>query len=143
MPRKLLVAGFLSTVAGIGFGAPAFGASQGQLGAVSIGSIGVSVTKAPMVVVSGSGDVLFAQGARDGGWSADQRVCVHGRGLAGYRVTVAGATAAVHVDGLAASDRLIPVKGGEAGCDARQQSTLTLAGAAVGGSVVTLMVVPE
>lgn len=146
MARRLIFAGFLSAAIGTCVPMAVNAASQGQIGAISMGSIEIGVTKAPAVFVAGSADIVFAPtDVRSGRWVQDQLICVHGRGVAGYRLDlVGGASMDVQIDGHSGAVRPIAVKGGELGCNAGERSTLRLTGVdARDQSTLTLLVVPE
>jgi hypothetical protein len=68
-----------------------FAASQGAIAATSKGSIGISVSVARQIEVSGLSDVTFADDAALTGARQTQRVCIRSTSLTGgYNVTASG-----------------------------------------------------
>jgi len=136
-PAAVMAAGFMLMSA-----APAFAASQGREGAMSLGTIGISVHKPPMIAVAGSLDLIVAD---DRDWTAEREVCVLGRGIVGYRLSVLDSDlAGVTLDGHRADGRTLLSPDGEAGCTADNRSRLGFTGqAGAAGGVATLLIIPE
>lgn len=126
--------------------APAHAASQGGLGAVSSGTLNIQVHKAPRIAVAGARDVVFTDaGAGTGAvWSDVQAVCVHGRGIAGFRLTTLDSAPRVEVNGRPADGAALLPAAGERGCAAGEEALVRLGGSGgADSSVVTLMLIPE
>lgn len=79
----------------MGFGAPAFAATQGNLGATSTGTVAISASVPSRVRITGLGDVAFAN--QDPGTDASnaQDVCVWSNtATKGYTITATGSSSA-------------------------------------------------
>jgi hypothetical protein len=133
---------------------PAQAASQGGVGALSMGSLTVSLEKRPQLFITGNLDVAVDS---SGDWAVERLACIVGQGVTGYRVMVADdipSRFSASLDGqplharfrhtIAGSGSGMQADGATACGAGGEDVRLRLSGGAGSGSaIMTLLIAPE